>query len=75
MRSSERIGIANVLTGALKEKARSFRGEVGNYGRGKPGRDPLGCRSERETVSVSKTLNGRKEDGISRTRNGNAADA
>jgi hypothetical protein len=26
--------------------ARSFGGEIDNYGRGRPGRDPLGCMSE-----------------------------
>jgi hypothetical protein len=57
LRSSEGIGIANVQVGALKGKARSYRGEVGNHGRGKPARDPLGCKSEESAAPTDEANN------------------
>ncbi len=41
----------------LKGNARSFRGEVGNYGRGRSGRNPLGCKSEQSAVPTDEANN------------------
>lgn len=58
MRSSEGIGIADLQARALNGKARIFRGEIDNYGRGRPGRDPLGCKSE-ESAAPTDEANSR----------------
>ena len=44
-------------SGGMNGMARSFRGEIGNYGRGKPGRDPLGCEREQSAAATDETNN------------------